>query len=230
MVTGRPLTGHRVRPPRSPSECRDHRRNPSHRRWPVPRHVDPLTRPWQATALNTVALTRPLTPVCGSCRCSGEIPPATSSRSTTPTESFCRRSAALKRPGGQPPAELMSSWRRVGRLAGTYGVRSRPSLGARVVDAVAPVPVIAADGIGDARGGGRRARAGCCSGVAGYPVLLAQEMPIHEEYRGRLMDAAETDAQWYATCTRSGGRTRTEGGVKAGSRLRGPLPLRWQPP
>jgi catechol 2,3-dioxygenase-like lactoylglutathione lyase family enzyme len=35
--TGRPLTGHRIRPPRSPSECRDHRRNPSHRRWPVPR-------------------------------------------------------------------------------------------------------------------------------------------------------------------------------------------------
>jgi hypothetical protein len=36
--TGRPLTGHRVRPPRSRSERRDHRRNPSHRRWPVPGH------------------------------------------------------------------------------------------------------------------------------------------------------------------------------------------------
>ena len=52
-------------------------------------------------------------------------PAATSSRSTTLTESFCTRSAALKRRGGQPPAELMSSWRRVGRPAGTCGVRSR---------------------------------------------------------------------------------------------------------
>jgi predicted enzyme related to lactoylglutathione lyase len=39
--TGCPLTGHRVRPPRSPSECRDHRRDSSHRRWPVP--VSPAT-------------------------------------------------------------------------------------------------------------------------------------------------------------------------------------------
>jgi catechol 2,3-dioxygenase-like lactoylglutathione lyase family enzyme len=35
--TGRPLTGHRVRPARSPGECRNHRRDPSHRRRPVPR-------------------------------------------------------------------------------------------------------------------------------------------------------------------------------------------------
>ncbi len=31
-----PLTGRRVRPPRSPGECRDHRRNPAHRRRPAP--------------------------------------------------------------------------------------------------------------------------------------------------------------------------------------------------
>ena len=36
-ATGRRRTGRRVRPPRSPSECPDHRRNPSHRRRPVPR-------------------------------------------------------------------------------------------------------------------------------------------------------------------------------------------------
>ncbi len=66
---------------------------------------------------------------------------------------------------------------------------------------------------------GRRARAGCSSGVAGYPVLLAQEMPIHEEYRGRLMDAAETDAQWYANLYEVGWpdahRGRCEGRVQA---------------
>jgi nitronate monooxygenase len=32
----------------------------------------------------------------------------------------------------------------------------------------------------------------------GTRFLLAQEMPIHEHYRHRLIDAAETDAQWYA--------------------------------
>jgi catechol 2,3-dioxygenase-like lactoylglutathione lyase family enzyme len=35
--TGRPLTGRRLRPAGSPGECRDHRRNRSHRRRPVPR-------------------------------------------------------------------------------------------------------------------------------------------------------------------------------------------------
>src|SRR5277367_6520877 len=40
--TGRPLTGRRVRPAGSPSECRDHRRDPSHRRWPVPRTLRSL--------------------------------------------------------------------------------------------------------------------------------------------------------------------------------------------
>ena len=44
---------------------------------------------------------------------------------------------------------------------------------------------------------GRRARSRCASGAAGHPVL-AQETPIHEEYRRRVTGAAETDAQWYA--------------------------------
>jgi nitronate monooxygenase len=32
----------------------------------------------------------------------------------------------------------------------------------------------------------------------GTRFLVAQEMPIHEEYRRRLIDAAETDTRWYA--------------------------------
>lgn len=32
----------------------------------------------------------------------------------------------------------------------------------------------------------------------GTRFLMAEEMPIHEEYRRRLMAAAETDAEWYA--------------------------------
>ena len=66
-----------------------------------------------------------------------------------------------------------------------------------VVDAVAPVPVIAAGGIGDARGVAAVFALGAQAAWLGTRFLLAQEMPIHEEYRRRLMDAAETDAQWY---------------------------------
>ena len=67
-----------------------------------------------------------------------------------------------------------------------------------VVDAVAPVPVIAAGGIGDARGVAAVFALGAQAAWLGTRFLLAQEMPIHEEYRRRVMAADETDAQWYA--------------------------------
>src|ERR1700683_4602085 len=67
-----------------------------------------------------------------------------------------------------------------------------------VVDAVAPVPVIAARGVGDARGGAAGVPVGAPAGGVGDRSLLAEEMPIHEEYRRRLMEAAETDTRWYA--------------------------------
>ena len=67
-----------------------------------------------------------------------------------------------------------------------------------VVDAVAPVPVIAAGGIGDARGVAAVLALGAQAAWLGTRFLLAQETPIHEEYRSRVVDAAETDAQWYA--------------------------------
>ena len=66
-----------------------------------------------------------------------------------------------------------------------------------VVDAVAPVPVIAAGGIGDARGVAAVFALGAQAAWLGTRFLLAQEMPIHEVYRRRVMDAAETEAQWY---------------------------------
>jgi nitronate monooxygenase len=62
---------------------------------------------------------------------------------------------------------------------------------------VAPVPVIAAGGIGDARGVAAVFALGAQGAMLGTRFLLADEMPIHEEYRRRLIAATETDAEWY---------------------------------
>jgi nitronate monooxygenase len=76
------------------------------------------------------------------------------------------------------------------------GVATLPLVPA-VVDAVAPVPVIAAGGIGDARGVAAVFALGAQAALLGTRFLLADEMPIHEEYRTRLLAATETDAEWY---------------------------------
>jgi nitronate monooxygenase len=76
------------------------------------------------------------------------------------------------------------------------GVATLPLVPA-VVDAVAPVPVIAAGGIGDARGVAAVIALGAQAALLGTRFLLADEMPIHAEYRRRLIAATETDAEWY---------------------------------
>ena len=76
------------------------------------------------------------------------------------------------------------------------GVATLPLVPA-VVDAVAPVPVIAAGGISDARGVAAVFALGAQAAWVGTRFLLAEEMPIHEDYRRRLIAAAETDPQWY---------------------------------
>ena len=67
-----------------------------------------------------------------------------------------------------------------------------------VVDAVAPIPVLAAGGIGDARGVAAVLALGAQAAWVGTRFLLAAEAPLHDEYRSRLIAAAETDAEWYA--------------------------------
>jgi nitronate monooxygenase len=76
------------------------------------------------------------------------------------------------------------------------GVATLPLVPA-VVDAVAPVPVIAAGGIGDARGVAAVLALGAQAALLGTRFLLADEMPIHPEYRRRLIAATETEAEWY---------------------------------
>jgi nitronate monooxygenase len=76
------------------------------------------------------------------------------------------------------------------------GVATLPLVPA-VVDAVAPVPVMAAGGIGDARGVAAVLALGAQAAWLGTRFLMADEMPIHDEYRRRLQEAAETDAEWY---------------------------------
>jgi NAD(P)H-dependent flavin oxidoreductase YrpB (nitropropane dioxygenase family) len=66
-----------------------------------------------------------------------------------------------------------------------------------VVDAVSPVPVIAAGGIGDARGVAAVLALGAQAAWLGTRFLLAAEAPVHEDYRRRLIHAVETDPEWY---------------------------------
>jgi nitronate monooxygenase len=89
---------------------------------------------------------------------------------------------------------VAQGWEAGGHVWGT--VATLPLVPA-VVDAVAPVPVIAAGGIGDARGVAAVLALGAQAAWLGTRFLLAQEMPIHEDYRRALIAAAETDPQWY---------------------------------
>jgi nitronate monooxygenase len=90
---------------------------------------------------------------------------------------------------------IAQGWEAGGHVLG--GVATLPLVPA-VVDAVAPIPVIAAGGIGDARGVAAVLALGAQAAWLGTRFLVADEMPIHEEYRRRLIAASETDAEWYA--------------------------------
>jgi NAD(P)H-dependent flavin oxidoreductase YrpB (nitropropane dioxygenase family) len=89
---------------------------------------------------------------------------------------------------------VAQGWEAGGHVWGT--VATLPLVPA-VVDAVAPVPVIAAGGIGDGRGVAAVLALGAQAAWLGTRFLLAREMPIHEDYRRALIAAAETDPQLY---------------------------------
>jgi nitronate monooxygenase len=89
---------------------------------------------------------------------------------------------------------VAQGWEAGGHVWGT--IATLPLIPA-VVDAVAPVPVIAAGGIGDGRGVAAVLALGAQAAWLGTRFLLAEEMPIHEHYRDRLIAAAETDPMRY---------------------------------
>ena len=90
---------------------------------------------------------------------------------------------------------VAQGWEAGGHVWGT--IATLPLVPA-VVDAVDPVPVIAAGGIGDSRGVAAVLALGAQAAWLGTRFLLAEEMPIHQDYRRRLITAAETDPQRYA--------------------------------
>jgi nitronate monooxygenase len=65
-----------------------------------------------------------------------------------------------------------------------------------VVDAVRPVPVIAAGGIGDGRGVAAALTLGAAGAWLGTRFLASEEVWVHPEYRERVVRAAETDTEW----------------------------------
>lgn len=89
---------------------------------------------------------------------------------------------------------VAQGWEAGGHVWGT--VATLPLVPA-VVDAVGPVPVIAAGGIGDARGVAAVLTLGAQAAWVGTRFMLAAEAPVHETYRSRLAAAVETDAEWY---------------------------------
>lgn len=74
-----------------------------------------------------------------------------------------------------------------------WGQVSTLALVPAVVDAVAPVPVVAAGGIGDGRGLAAVLALGAQAGWVGTRFLLSEEAAIHPTYRSLLIEASESD-------------------------------------
>lgn len=85
---------------------------------------------------------------------------------------------------------VAQGWEAGGHVLGTV---STLALVPRVVDAVAPLPVVAAGGIGDGRGLAAVLALGAGAGWLGTRFLLAEEAATHPVYREQIMAAAETN-------------------------------------
>lgn len=90
---------------------------------------------------------------------------------------------------------VAQGWEAGGHVWGTVATLA---LVPRVVDAVAPVPVVAAGGIADGRGLAAVLALGAAGAWVGTRFLAAREAAIHPDYRRRILAADESDT-FYGT-------------------------------
>ena len=90
---------------------------------------------------------------------------------------------------------VAQGWEAGGHVWGTV---STLALVPRVVDAVAPVPVVAAGGVADGRGLAAVLALGAAGAWVGTRFLSAPETAIHPDYRRRILAAGEADT-FYGT-------------------------------
>jgi NAD(P)H-dependent flavin oxidoreductase YrpB (nitropropane dioxygenase family) len=85
---------------------------------------------------------------------------------------------------------VAQGWEAGGRVRGEVATLA---LVPAVVDAVRPVPVLAAGGVGDGRGLAASLALGAEAAWVGTRFLLAHEANVHHEWRRRIQHATETD-------------------------------------
>ena len=90
---------------------------------------------------------------------------------------------------------VAQGWEAGGHVWGTV---STLALVPRVVDAVAPVPVVGAGGIADGRGLAAVLALGGVGAWVGTRFLAAREAEVHPDYRRRILEASEADT-FYGT-------------------------------
>jgi NAD(P)H-dependent flavin oxidoreductase YrpB (nitropropane dioxygenase family) len=140
---------------------------------------------------------------------------------------------------------VAQGWEAGGHVRGT--VATLPLIPA-VVDAVGPIPVVAAGGIADGRGLAAVMALGASGAWIGTRFLASEEVAIHPHYRERLLRATEDDtiyleelfdigwpkaphrvlrnstvAEWEAAGRPATGKRPGEGEVVATSKSRGPI-------
>ena len=89
---------------------------------------------------------------------------------------------------------IAQGWEAGGHVWGTVATMA---LIPAVVDAV-DVPVVAAGGIADGRGLAAALTLGASGAWVGTRFLASAEATIHDTYQRRVLDASESEAEWYA--------------------------------
>ncbi len=85
---------------------------------------------------------------------------------------------------------VAQGWEAGGHVRGTVGTMA---LVPAVVDAISPVPVVAAGGVADGRGMAAALALGATGVWIGTRFLASKEVNIHAHYRKRLLNASESD-------------------------------------